>query len=262
MSSRHITRRLLAAAALLAAAQVQATTASASLSNVQLRVIDLDPLDGMTANVTVSAGGSFMGSYVALGGTFSDGAYVFASDGASLGPRSWGSGTNATTGEITAGTLLGGPGPAASAWATASGVGNRSALDAGSTTYQFTLSRRPNALLVLSASAPTVEATADAGESASAAVNLHLTNANQSSQSFSSAYRSVDADGNASQGAASELQASFANLSLVSQSGSFDFGVHVLAVGAVASAVPEPGGAGLAAVGLSALAVLARRRPR
>lgn len=257
MSSHRAIRRLLAASGLLFAAGVQAATASATLTHVQLRVIDLDPLDGITAGVTLTGGGDgYVGSSIFLGSVLSAGSYFWGPAGSALGPYAWGSGANATSGEVFAGSLTGGTTPGATA-SSASSAGYNSYADAGSNTFYFTLTA--NTLLVLSADAPSLQATAAAGETAIASVGMHIYSTDQSFHGASVGWLNFYADGTTYQVLPTQMQTAFANLTATSQTGHLNFGVHASTAG-VAVPVPEPASAGLLAAGLAGLATLATRR--
>lgn len=253
MSSRH----LLAASSLLFAASVQAATASATLNNVQLRVIDLDPLDGIAAGVMITGGGDgYVGSSIVLGGVPSAGAYHYGVPGAAIGPYSWGSGADTSSGQLFAGSLTGGTGPGATAASTSS-AGNNSSATAGSNSSSFTLT--PNTLLVLSADVPTLQSVAGAGEAAIATAALHIYSTDQSFHSSSVAWLNFYADGTTYQVMPSLMQAAFVNLSTSSLTGTLNYGVYAGTTGGTLP-VPEPTSAGLALLGLATIGGLVRRR--
>jgi len=230
------------ATGLLTVTTAHAADGSAALTNVHVRVIDLDPLDGITAEVT------FVNGFTSVQ---ANGYYATGPLGAALGPFTGSLPNQTASVQTTAGDLLAGPGWSASASASAFGAG-ASSLARASQSASFTLTA--NTLLVITADAPSALGTMATGENVESMASLDLLTEGGAisghAGAFFSSYWVV---------APSRLQATLANLDGHAIDGTLLSYVQVQATGA-ALPVPEPQSAALLLGGLAAVGVAVRRR--
>lgn len=246
----------LALAGCLAAAPALAGTATASLSNVHIQVVDLDPLDGITASATFLSG-------TMLSSLFYDATGSSPVYNNNAGPLGW-SGDYQLTGpgasvssQVLAGDLFTGTGPGAVASASAVGADHRA--QASSQGSQLRFSVTPNTLLIVTADAPTAALSLILGESAFATAVVSFRSVDNSFSTQSQAYVYQSPEGDALSITPSSLQTSFVNLTTAPTEVFMNFYASAY-VSSIAAAVPEPGSAGLALLGLAAIGGAVRRR--
>lgn len=256
MSTRGFQKGALALASFLTAGSALAATAAASLSNVHLRVVDLDPLDGITASATFLSGTMLSSVFYDTDGNSPVYSYISGPVGWSASYAISGPGTSAAS-QLLPGDLLTGIGPGAIASASAVGADHRAS--ASGQGYDLKFSITPNTLLIVTADAPTAAISLMLGEYASASAALSLHNADGSFNAQAQAYVYQTASGFAQSITPSSLQTSFVNLSAAPTD--IYLGFYASAdVSSIAAAVPEPASAGLALLGLAALGGVVRRR--
>lgn len=237
----------------------QAATASATIFNVHIEVIDLKLDDGVDAKVEFTDSAlavEIFANASANNWATDDWHHDYAALGSAIGPFSASKNGATSNASVLAGdSFVVGSGPAASASAGASDAG-RAAYASGSTlTSAFTLS--PYAKLVLSAETRGVDATAGAGEYAHGYAEVALSAGDQDSYSASSIEIDRRPGGvTAPPNLNAQIVASIVNDSPEAVYGYAyaDAGVNVVA------AVPEPAAMTLMMTGLLFVAGLAARR--
>ncbi|PZP31273.1 MAG: hypothetical protein DI603_12970 [Roseateles depolymerans] len=241
------------------AISAQAATASASLSNVHLQLIDLDPNDGITAAISFNGDTStYNNAYWSLNGSYQAGDWQYAPGLGVAIPAVAVSGVGfSASASSTAGDLFQGAGWGGSAQASAVTAGVRSTAYAETYAGQFTLA--PHTLLVLMADSPAATVSAALGEYASASAYLSVQSLDGSTQGSAYAQAYINADGAGYSNAPSFLQVSFVNLSGTAISGYLYGEAYAYAS---AAPVPEPGSAALMLGGLLGAGALLRRRAR
>ncbi len=257
-----ITWAALAAAGLLAVVpQAQATvTTSATLTNFQYQLFDLDPGDGIPASVSFDSGAfvqaqardiAIPGSsqFQSASGAFGEALSVSALQGLS----------NSQAQTFAGNPTSAGAGPGGFASASTAGAGNDAYASGTLLNSGFTLS--PRTLLVFTASVGNLSVnTSVLGEYSYASVSLGIydsSNGPTSQQSYGQAYASIQSDGSTYSSLPGSITASFTNLSGLSVSG---FAYAQAYAYASTTAVPEPQTYGLMLLGLMALAPAIRRR--
>lgn len=256
MSTRGFQMSALALAGCLVAAPAWAGTGTASLSNVHVRIVDLDPLDGITASATFLSG-TMLSSlfYDATGG-----APVYLNNSGALGGSApyqlTGPGTSASS-QWLAGDLFTGAGPGAVASASAVGADHRAQANSQGSEIKFSVT--PNTLLIVTADAPTAALSLILGESGFATAAVALRSADNSFSAESQAYVYRSPDGSALSITPTSLQTSFVNLTAAPTEVFLNFYASAY-VTSIAAAVPEPASAGLALLGLAAIGGAVRRR--
>lgn len=246
----------LALAGCLVAAPVLAGTATASLSNVQLRIVDLDPLDGITASATFQSGTMLSSVFYDVTGS----SPVYLNN---AGPLGWSASYQLTgpgasgSSQLLAGDLFTGTGPGAVASAAAVGANHRAQASSQGSELKFSIT--PNTLLIVTADAPTAATSLILGESAFATAVVSFRSSDNSFITQSQAYASQSPEGSVVSITPSSLQASFVNLTAAPTEVFLNFYASAY-VTSIAAAVPEPASAGLALLGLAAIGGAVRRR--
>jgi len=244
----------LAAAGLLACAGSAhaLATATASLSNFQVQVFDLDLLDGITASVTFASGAQVYAT--ATDGT-SVSNFDFNMAGTALSVSAL-FGNASSSGSTTTGDFFApGSGPGASASASVFGVGTQAYGYGSVLSSNFTLSAKT--LLIFSASTSGITATRTlAGETAQGYASVNLNDNNNSQSSYGQSITSVGDNSNYSN-LNPLIQASFVNLTAADVTGYAGASASAYVIGAP---IPEPETYALMLAGLLAIGLVARRR--
>lgn len=252
----------LAAAGLLAVApQAQATvSATASLTNFQYQLFDLDPSDGIAASVSFAGSASAFASATdsAVAGSNGNSQSASGAIGAGLSVSALQGISTAQAQTFAGNPTTAGAAPGSFASASTSGIGN-SAYGSSSplNSSGFTLS--PRTLLVFSASVSSISVTSSVlGESAYASVTVGLYDSGgpSSQQSLGQAYAGIGSDGYTYSNVPGSVSASFTNLSGLPVTGT----AYVQAYASVSTtAVPEPRTYALMLAGLLSVRLLTGR---
>jgi hypothetical protein len=259
-----------AAVASLAAMPAVASTATATLTDFHIQLVDLDPNDGIAPSLTFQnvLGGSFIAAESGAPGhvltdTHQGGAPFGA--GMSSSTRGAASALSSFTGDPRA------PGAGGSASATAStglqGLYGASTVQLGDGAIYspFTLSADTRLVITADASASALSTFTDPHADTWASVFLKLTDATGTgsvSTDTASAEQFAMTGGLATTDTR-QITISFDNLTAADLGGIFYGSIDAYAADLSPSAVPEPGGLPLLAAGLGVLAWrLRRRRPR
>lgn len=236
-----------------------ASTASASLSNVRIQLIDLDPFDGITS--AISFDDTLLNSYnqITVNGNPQQTYWTGGPLGTSFGPFTSGTGSTWARLQVFAGDLLAGSGPGASAFATAAGTGNSAASVSESLALGFTLT--PHTRIVMTADATEATISGGLGESGFAQNILgllHLSPDGSTTGETDVTYSFLTTDGLTYTAAPRVLQVTFENMTGSPMDGYAMAYAAAMAYGV--AAVPEPQSIALLLTGLAAIGFTVRRR--
>jgi hypothetical protein len=260
-----------AAIALLAAVPAAASTATASMSDFHVELIDLDPNDGIAPSITFQnlQGGSFIAA--------ESGAPGHVLTDTHMGGAAFGAGSSSSTSGSTSAlaSFAGDPrAPGAGGAATASASTFLQGLYGASTVQlgdgamyaPFTLSADTRLVITADASASALSTFADPHADTWASVFLKLTDAtgagSVSTDSASAEQFAMIGDTPSASTDTRQITISFENLTSGDLGGIFYGSVDAYAADLPPAAVPEPVGLPLLAAGLGLLAWRVRRRPR
>ena len=246
----------LAAASLLACvgSAHALATATASLSNFQVQVFDLNPLDGIAAAVTFASGAqvyAYSTDVTAVSNYDSNVAGSALSVSALVGNAS--SAASTAAGDF----FTPGSGPGASASVSVAGLGAQANGSGYSLQSNFTLTA--NTLLIFSASTSGVTAARSlAGETAQGYASVNLSSNDNSQYSYGQSYAYV-ADNSNYTSLNPFIQASFVNLTAGDTTGYAYAYAAAYATGGIAP-VPEPETFALMLAGMLSIGLFAHRR--
>lgn len=234
-------------------------TASASLNNVYIEVVDLDLADGITAAVTFFSGYTrARADATPDGGTTRDTKDLFGAAGAAIGPLDASVAGASAAGAVIAGNLLSpGSGPAGVASVSASGANRDASAFGDAHISNFTLT--PHSRLIVNATFSSASASTTVLNERSYAYSMVSLRANDDSHaSYGSADSQCSNAGCSFTTGPRFLQASFDNLTGANAIGV----IATQAYASATSAVPEPTISMLFAVGLMGVGLIGARRRR